>query len=137
MRKASFLLLLPLAVACNNLEDIPFIDEDPPTLLVAENLDLNTDGFTDTVRLVFNENIRDETVRGGDFSIPGIDNIDFRFDTNGDTSHDEIIHLTIIDGVHAVSLSVELTYTPGTAADMEGNLLPSTVINTTPAGTAP
>ncbi len=132
MKKAAFLLFLPLLVGCNNVEDIPFIDEQEPILLTAENLDLNDDGFTDTIRLTFDERIRDETVRGGDFSIDGINSIDFQFDTNGDKSHDEFIYLTITDGVHSIELLVVLNYTQGTVADMSGNLLPNTVTNTIP-----
>ena len=132
MRKASMIFILPLLIGCNQLEDIPFVDEMEPTLLAAENLDLSSDGFTDTIRLTFDERIGDETVNGGDFSVNGINNIDFEFDTNGDKSHDEIIHLSIDDGVHSVNLALDLTYTQGTLADLSDNLLPGFVITTTP-----
>ena len=132
MKKASMIFFLPLLIGCNQLEDIPFVDEVEPTLLIAENLDLSLDGFTDTIRLTFDERIGDETVNGGDFSINGINNIDFEFDTNGDKSHDEIIHLTIDGGVYSVNSALDLTYTQGTLADLSDNLLSGLVITTTP-----
>jgi hypothetical protein len=130
MKRLGVLLLFPFLSACNQLEDIPFVDTQAPTLLTAENMDLSGDQFTDTIKLTFDEWVRDEAITGSDFSVDQITTINFQFDTNGDVSHNEIIHLTIDDGVYGVGTGFDLTYTAGTLSDLAGNLLADTTTTT-------
>ena len=142
MKKWIFLLFFPVLVVCNNVDEMPFIDNDPPILVAAKTLDLDVDGFVETIQVVFNERIDDMTINPDDFSLDLIGALEFRFDTNGDKSRDELIHLSFVDGFLALDVTPVLTYTkpanPLTGTrDVEGNRLETSQIQVQAADPVP
>lgn len=121
MKRLSWLLAIPFLFACTT--DEVFVDTDPPILVAAKTLDLNGNGSVETVQVLFSERIADETVDAADFDLDLVGAVAFEFDTNGDRSHDEVIHLSFPDGFLPADAEPLLDYTPGSLADLSGNAL--------------
>ncbi len=138
MKRLLWLASLPILLACNNVDDVFDPDLDAPILVAAKTLDLDSDGSVETIQLLFDDQIADETVDESDFSFdPLLGKVLFDFSTNGDQSHNAVIYLSFPDDFYALSTEFELTYTAGTLADTDGNLLPDTVIEVQPVEILP
>ena len=98
-------------------------DVTPPTILSKETADLDSDGSIDAIHITFSEAIDDSTVTIGDWDVAGVTGEAFSATTNGDTADDADIYITFNDGVLDTGATPGVTYTPGTLADLSGNLL--------------
>ena len=138
MKRLLCLASLPILLACNNVDDVFDPDLDAPILVSAKTLDLDDDGSVETFQLLFDDQMADETLDESDFSFdPLLGKVRFDFSTNGDQSHNAVIYLSFPDDFYALSTEFELTYTAGTLADTDGNLLADTVIAIQPVEILP
>ena len=138
MKRLLWLASLPILLACNNVDDVFVPDLDAPILVAAKTLDLDSDGSIETIQLLFDDQMADETLDESDFAFaPGLGKVRFDFTTNGDQSHNAVMYLSFPDDFFALSTEFELTYTAGTLADTDGNLLADTVIDVQPVVTLP
>ena len=116
-----------LKVAGGNVQLV--VDNTPPLINQREALDLNGNGFLDTIRITLNKAVRDSSVSAANFSVSGASGLTFTTTTNGDTANNTVIYLSFTDGVLAGGASPVVGYVrpgAGGAADLAGNLLQST-----------
>jgi hypothetical protein len=132
MKRFSWLLVLPLLLACGDADDSSLLvgpDIVAPTLIVAKTLDLDGNGAVETIEMLFDDQMADETLDTADFAFnPIVGTAFFRFNTNGDKSHNPILYLSFPDGFFGLDTQFVLVYTQGTLADTDGNLLPDSTI---------
>ncbi|MFQ5933077.1 MAG: DUF4382 domain-containing protein [Dehalococcoidia bacterium] len=104
--------------------DQPFdlVDTTPPTVLSVTTLDRDADGKVDAATVVFSEAIDDATFVAGDWTLGGVtvEAIDSLI-----TPDDDTLQLQINTDANEVTGTdaKDVVYTPGTAADLTGNLL--------------
>ena len=92
---------------------------DTITALVSSitTTDANLDGMVDTATIVFDDEVKDSTFSAGTFSIGGIAATTFTTGTANDNT--VVLSHAGVAGTNAKTVS----YTPGTATDLAGNLL--------------
>jgi hypothetical protein len=132
MKRLSWLLVIPLFLACGDAEDSSLVsgpNVTAPVLLAAKTMDIDGDGTVETIQMLFESQMADETLNTADFAFnPVVGQVFFAFDTNGDKSHNAVMHLSIPDGFYGPDTQFILLYTQGTLADTDGNLLGDTGI---------
>jgi len=98
-----------------------------PTVMTAETVDRDGDGYIDAAHMTFSENIDDATVTAsiGNFAVLGAGALSFTSGAGGlDTANDDDIYL-MFTNVTALGTGAtpNASYTPGTVADLAGNLM--------------
>ncbi len=140
MKRLSWLLAIPLlfvSISCSDVDtDNP--DVTSPTMLAAKTMDLDGDGSVETIQMIFDDKMADETLETTDFSFaPTVGAVGFQFNLNGDKSHNSILHLSFPDGFVGLDVGLDLVYISGSLSDTDGNLLPDTLLDVQPAGSLP
>jgi hypothetical protein len=118
-----------------------------PVITARETQDLDKDGYLDAIKLTFNKNIKDSTVNANNFDVAGYSYEVFYPNTAGDTTDNNVIYITFLESDTAdTGARPMISYTQGTLADTEGNMLATTgavaaadkaapaVVNPLPAG---
>ncbi len=103
--------------------DQPFrVDMEAPTVLSITTLDRDTDGKVDAAIVVFNEDVDDSTFAAGDWTLGGV--IVEAIDSLA-TADDNTFELQINTDANEVAGTdaKDVVYTPGTGANITGNLL--------------
>lgn len=100
-------------------------DATAPRIIAKETADLDGDGYIDAIHVIFSEAIQDATVSAGDWDVAGVGGEAFSSTTNGDTANDADIYITFTDGVLDTGATPDVTYTQGTLADANGQLVVS------------
>ncbi|MBN1384350.1 MAG: Ig-like domain-containing protein [Elusimicrobia bacterium] len=96
-------------------------DYTAPVIQSRETCDLDSDGYIDAIRIVFNENIEDATVVATDFDVAGVTGEAFSPNTNGDTNDDSDIYITFTDGILGTDATPNVSYTQGSLEDLSTN----------------
>lgn len=93
-------------------------DETIPTISSITTKDTNGNGSVDTATIVFDAPVDDSTFLAGDFTIGG----SAATGISTGTADDNTFNITISPEIAGTNVK-QVTYTPGTGADMAGNLL--------------
>jgi hypothetical protein len=100
------------------------VDRAPPIIMSCGTRDLNVDGYIDAVYITFSENVKDSTINSANFAISGGVTLNvFSSTTNGDTADNNVIYLTYTDSILTTSQTPNITYNPGSLADLNNILL--------------
>jgi hypothetical protein len=102
-------------------------DTTAPTVVSAESLDIDGDGVSDTIKVVFSESVLDSsfTPGGGAFACTDLTITDGTFKTvAGDVTNDNTIYLEVTAGFTGTEAATnKLTQTAGAITDLAGNPL--------------
>lgn len=123
-----------LSIAANSIYDLPgngnagivdfaAADGAAPIINTRETADLDNDGYTDAVHIIFNEAVLDSSVTVSNFAIAGASNPTFSPTAGGDTPDDTDIYIVFDDGLLATDITPDVGYTAGTFTDANGTAL--------------
>ena len=123
-----------LSVAAAGITDVPgnayaiianyaSTDSTAPAIIARETADLDEDGSIDALHITLSEAISDASVTAADFDVAGVTGEAFSSTTGGDTADDSDIYITFTDAVLATDSVPNLTYTAGTLADANANIM--------------
>jgi len=102
------------------------IDNTVPAITSRQTQDLDGNGKIDAMKITFNDEILDSTVRASDFDIVDYSGETFSSTTNNDVANNNVIYITFTEGANSdTNITPNVTYTAGTLTDLADNALAS------------